>query len=176
MRRLLKFLHTMGAIGMMGAMAAMLVILSFTPAPAGSVNHYALMRITLGGVAEWLLLPSMTLVLLSGIGSMAITPAFHGAGWVMLKLVSGLLIFKGILLSIQGSAQKEAALSAGALAGDVDPVLLGGDLGSEWGALWVVMVIATANVVLGVWRPRLSRAPKPKPATVRPDEEPGTPV
>ena len=171
MRRLLKFLHTMGAIGMMGAMAAMLVILSFTPEPAGSLNDYALMRVTLGGVAEWLLLPSMTLVLLSGLWSMAITPAFHSAGWVILKLVSGLLVFKGILLSIQGPAQKEATLSAGALAGDVDPALLGSDLGSEWGALWVVMVIATANVVLGVWRPRFSRVPKP--AAARPNEDAG---
>ena len=77
-------------------------------------------------------------------------------------------------MSIQGPARKEAALSAGVLAGDVDPALLGGDLGSKWGALWVVMVLATANVVLGVWRPRFSRVPKP--ATVRRNEDPGAPV
>ena len=106
MRRLLKFLHTMGAIGMMGAMAAMLVILSFTPEPAGSVDDYALMRVTLGGVAEWLLLPSMTLVLLSGLWSMAITPAFNSAGWEILKQVTRLLDYKRKHWSSQGPANK----------------------------------------------------------------------
>ena len=164
MRRLLKFLHTMGAIGMMGAMAAMLIILAFTPLP-DSLNDYTVLRITLGGVAEWLLLPSMTVVLLSGLWSMAITPAFHNAGWVLLKLVSGLIVFKGVLFSIQGPAQREAALSAGVLDGQMDPAVLGHSTSGEWGALWVIMVVATANVVLGVWRPRLSRVRKARPAT-----------
>ena len=36
MRRLLKFLHTMGAIGMMGSMAALLVMMMAAPAPANA--------------------------------------------------------------------------------------------------------------------------------------------
>jgi hypothetical protein len=151
-----KFLHTMGAIGFTGALAAQIILLTFTPAP-DSLEAYAQMRMAMGGIAQWLLLPSFTIVLFTGLWSMAITPAFHSAGWVLIKLASGILVFKGTLLSIQGPAEKEAELSAMALAGEIDTAALGHAMGEEWGALWVILFIAVANVVLGVWRPRFSR-------------------
>jgi hypothetical protein len=86
----------------------------------------------------------------------------------VLKLVSGLIVFKGVLFSIQGPAEKEAELSAGVLAGQMDPAVLGSLTTGEWGALWVIMAVATANVVLGVWRPRLSRAHNARAAS-KPD-------
>ncbi len=43
MRRLLKFLHTMGSIGLMGAMAALLVMFSVAPPPS-QLAGYALIR------------------------------------------------------------------------------------------------------------------------------------
>jgi hypothetical protein len=48
MRRLMKFMHTMGAIGLMGAMASLLELFSFIPAPT-SLSEYALMRAAMGG-------------------------------------------------------------------------------------------------------------------------------
>lgn len=156
MRRLLKFLHTMGAIGMIGAMAALIVLLSFTPEPS-SLAEYARMRMAMGGIAEWLLLPSLGLALVSGLWSMAFTPAFHNAGWVWVKLALGVLMFEGTLMAVQGPAQKEAALSASALAGELDPALLGAAMQAEWASLWVIIGVATANVVLGVWRPKFTR-------------------
>lgn len=30
-------------------------------------------------------------------------------------------------------------------------------LHSEWGPLWVILAICIANIVLGIWRPRLRR-------------------
>jgi hypothetical protein len=114
----------------------------------------------MGGIAERLLLPSLALVLVSGLWSMAITRAFHNAGWVMAKLALGVVMFKGALLSVQGPVQKEAALSARALAGELDTAALGTVMHSEWAAFWVVLLIATANVVLGVWRPKFSRRHK----------------
>jgi hypothetical protein len=48
---------------------------------------------------------------------------------------------------------------AKALAGQADPATLAGSLGSESGTLSVMLAIATLNVVLGIWRPRLSRLP-----------------
>lgn len=156
MRRLIKFLHTMGPIGIMGAMAALIVLIVIAP-PIDALAAYAQNREAMRAIAEWLLLPSLGLVLFSGLWSMAVTTAFHNAGWVWVKLASGILVFKGTLLSIQGPAQKEAELSAAALAGEIDPALLGHAAGEEWGTLWVIMVIAIANVVLGVWRPRFER-------------------
>jgi hypothetical protein len=111
----------------------------------------------MGGIAAWLLLPSLALVLVSGLWSMAITRAFHNAGWVLAKLALGVVMFKGVLLSVQGPVQTEAARSAQALAGELDPAVLGTVMHNEWAAVWVVLLIATANVVLGVWRPKFSR-------------------
>ncbi|MGB5202462.1 MAG: hypothetical protein WBN68_19320 [Sedimenticolaceae bacterium] len=157
MRPLLKFLHTMGAIGMIGAMASLLILLTFTPEPS-SLNEYARIRMAMGGIAEWLLLPSLGLALFSGLWSMGYTASFHNAGWVWAKLALGVVMFEGTLLAVQGPAQREAELSARALAGELDPAELGGAMAAEWGSLWVVLGVATANVVLGVWRPKFSRS------------------
>lgn len=147
----------MGTIGLMGALAALLVLLSSLPDPTTSLGEYVVLRAAMGGIAKWLLLPSLALVLVSGLWSMAITRAFQSAGWALAKLALGVVMFKGVLMSVQGPVQKEAALSAQALAGELDPAVLGTVMHSEWAACWVVLLIATANVVLGVWRPRLSR-------------------
>lgn len=145
----------MGAIGLMGAMAALIIMLVVIPAPT-ELAAYAQHRGLMGKIAEWLLLPSLALVLVSGLWSMALTRGFLNAGWVWVKLATGILVFKGVLLSIQGPAEGEAKLSAAALAGDVDPGLLGSRIGEEWGVLWVMMAVAVANVVLAIWRPRFS--------------------
>ena len=154
----MKFLHTMGAIGLMGAMACLLVLLSFTPAPA-SLSEYALMRVAMGGIATWIFLPSLGLTLIAGLLAMGINRAYHNAGWAWVKLFSGLLVFEWGLAAIQGPMQQEAELSARAVAHEVDPATLGASLGAEWNSLWVMLAIATANVILGIWRPRLTRLP-----------------
>lgn len=156
MRRLVKFLHTMGAIGLMGAMAALLILVVLMPEPA-ALEAYVTHRAIMGKIAEWLLLPSLGVVLLSGLWSMAITRAFLHAGWVWVKLATGILVFKGVMISIQGPAEQEAILSARALAGTFDPAQLGQRISEEWAVLWVMMLVAVANVVLGVWRPRMSK-------------------
>jgi hypothetical protein len=62
-RRAMKFMHVIGAIGQMGAMACLLVLLSFVPAPT-SLSEYSLMRGAMGGIATWIFLPSLGLVLI----------------------------------------------------------------------------------------------------------------
>jgi uncharacterized membrane protein len=156
MRRWVKFLHSMGAIGLMGAMASLIILVVLIPDPT-ALEAYANHRAVMGKIAEWLLLPSLGIVLVSGLWSMAITPAFQHAGWVWIKLATGILVFKGVLLSIQGPAEQEALLSEQVLAGTADASQLGLRIGEEWGVLWVMMIVAIANVVLGIWRPRMSR-------------------
>ena len=157
MRRFLKFLHTIGAIGLMGAMASLLVLQSVAP-PPGSLAGYAVSRGAMGAIAVWLLLPSLTLTLVAGLLAIAFNHGYQNAGWAWLKLATGILIFEGAL-RVQGSMQDEADRSAKALAGQVDPATLAASLGAERLTLWLLLVIATANVVLGVWRPRLTRHP-----------------
>jgi hypothetical protein len=158
LRRLVKFLHTMGAIGLMGAMACLIVLLSFVPAPA-SLSEYALLRATMAAIATWIFLPSLGLTLIAGLLAMGINRAYHNAGWAWIKLFSGLLVFEWGLAAIQGPMQQEAELSARAVAHEIDPATLGASLGAEWNSLWIMLAIATANVILGIWRPRLTRLP-----------------
>jgi hypothetical protein len=152
----MKFLHTMGAIGLMGAMASLLVLFSFTPAPT-SLPEYAMMRAAMGGVATWIFLPSLGLTLISGLLAIAVNRGYHSAGWAWAKLLSGVLVFEWGFAAVQGPMQEEAELSARALAHEVDPSTLATSLGPEWKSLWVLLAIATANVILGIWRPRLTR-------------------
>ena len=152
----------MGAIGLMGAMACLVVMLSVTPPPT-SLAGYALMRGAMGAVASWVFLPSLALTLLAGLLAIA-QRAFHNAGWAWAKLATGILMFEGGLVHVQGAIQQEAELSAGAVAGRIDPAILAGSLDSERNILWVLLAVATANVVFGIWRPRLMPRPAVQPA------------
>ncbi len=155
MRRLLKFLHTMGAIGLMGAMACLLVLAMFAPPPA-SLAGYALMYGAMAKIATWILLPSLAATLIAGLLAIAWNRAFHDARWAWMKLATGVLVFEGGLVYVQGPINEEAERSASALAGHL-PVAELGSYGAQQGTLWVLLAVATANVVLGVWRPRLKR-------------------
>jgi hypothetical protein len=157
MRKLLKFLHTLGGIGLTGALAVQLLMLQSMPETSDLIA-YAAAREQMGVVATWLLFPSLALVLVSGLLSMAWTDAFHGAGWVWMKLALGVSVFEGTLIAVQGPAKREAARAAQALAGEFDPALLGATAMSEYKSTLVILGVAIANVVLAVWRPRFERS------------------
>lgn len=153
MRKATKFLHTMAAIGFTGGLAALIVLHLSLPAPT-ELQQFAALRIAMGAVAEWILLPSTLLVLVSGLLSMAVTPAFQNQGWALAKLASGILIFEGTLVYVQGPMEKAADRARAALAGELPVAELGATLQPEWSSFWIIMAVAVANVVLGVWRPR----------------------
>ena len=113
----------------------------------------------MGGIATWIFLPSLGLVLISGLLAIALNPAYHSAGWAWAKLLSGVLVFEWGFAAVQGPMQEEAELSAKVLAHEADPAALAASLGAEWNSLWVLLAVATANVILGIWRPRLTRLP-----------------
>jgi hypothetical protein len=142
----------------MGAMACLLVLFSFIPSPT-SLSEYALMRAAMGGIATCIFLPSLGLTLIAGLMAMAFNRAYQNAGWAWAKLLSGVLVFEWGFAAIQGPMQQEAELSARVLAHEADAAMLAASLGPEWKSLLVMLALATANVVLGIWRPRLTRLP-----------------
>ena len=156
MRRLLKFLHTMGAIGLMGSMACLGVLMISCPPPT-DLAGYALIHGAMAAIGKWIFYPSLALTLVAGLLAIAANRAFHNAGWAWAKLASGILVFEGGLVRVQGPIQEEAERSASALAGHLDPATLTGSYGGEDVSIWVLLAVATANVVLGVWRPRFTR-------------------
>ncbi|MFK8043295.1 hypothetical protein [Congregibacter sp.] len=153
MRKALKFLHTIGGIGLTGALVVQLLMLQNMP-PVDSLLAYATARGQMGLISQWVLFPSLAIVLVSGLLSMAWTDAFHGQGWVWMKLALGISVFEGTLIAVQGPAVREASRAAQALAGEFDPALLGVTAMSEWKSTLVILGVAIANVVLAVWRPR----------------------
>lgn len=168
MKRLLKFLHTVGAIGVLGALAAHLVLVAI--APGDSPTAFAAVRSGIYAISRWILLPSLLIVLTSGLFAMAIHRPFMEARWAWLKAFTGISMFEGTLNAVQSNAQRGAELAARALEGNGDPASMAALLHHEWMGLWTIGAIAMANVALGVWRPRLrgkstSAASAPTPET-----------
>jgi hypothetical protein len=160
MRRTLKFLHSIAAIGMTGALAAHIILLAVSPEPS-SLEAYAAMREGIAAITRYLLLPSLTLVLFTGLLALGMHTPFHNAGWAWVKAAMGLWIFQGTLKGIEGPAKQAAMVSARALQEEIDPQILQDLMRTEWGSLWVILALAVANVAIAIWRPRLGRKPAP---------------
>ncbi len=144
-----KTLHDVASITFGGALAACLVINQM--ASRESVAEFAAARQTLAVIAQYLLVPSMGVVVLSGLLALAATRAYMNAGWAWLKALLGLAVFEAALVVV-GSKEKQAAI----VAAFPDPDLLNTLLRSERNTLWLLVVLCIINVVLAVWRPRLS--------------------
>lgn len=147
-RRSLKALHEISAIGVGGGFAACLVI--GLTASTTSIVEFAAARQAIAAIARYVLMPSLAVVLITGMLSIAATRAFHDAGWAWAKALLGLSVFEATLVTVGASVrQAEIATAAG------DPGLLASLLHSERNTLWLLLVLCVANVVLAVWRPRL---------------------
>ncbi len=158
MRRTLKFLHEVGGAGLMGAVAAQ-AILSFAADGRGPLE-YAAMRHAILLISEWLLIPSLLVVLVSGLASIAAHHPFQKAGWAWIKLLTTVLVLEGTLVAVQGPAQEAAAISAQIAAGDTTHAAdLPAVIRHERGGLGVVTLLSLANIALAVWRPRWRRRP-----------------
>jgi len=157
-RLLMKFLHSMGAIGMMGAIAALLVLIRLVPKPLSLPEHASAYR-AMADIANYILYPSMVVTVIAGLLAIAINRGFHNAGWAWVKMASGILVFEGSLVSIIGPIGAEARRSSEALLGQIDPATLVSIESSLGASLWVMLGVSTANVVFGIWRPRLTRIP-----------------
>ena len=162
-RRTVKFLHTFTGLGLVGGLAAYMLVLWAGP-PVPSLSEYAAMRTSLAAVSKWLILPSMLGVVVSGLIAMALNFSYMEAPWAWLKLLSGVLVFEGSLGGIDGPAQATALLSAQALAGEVDAATLAAGIKDEWIAFWTLLFLSAANIALATWRPKFKRRQQPKPA------------
>lgn len=153
LRRILKLLHEIGSAGVLGAFAASIVLI--VKVPTQSVVAYAAVRQSIAAISQWLLVPSLAIVLLSGLLAIAATDAYKDAGWVWVKALLGISMFEGTLLTVGASARHAAEFAALAAEGHGDPAQLAQVLHTEWGGLWLLLLLSVANIVLAVWRPRL---------------------
>jgi hypothetical protein len=147
-RRSLKALHEIAAFGSGGGLAACLII--GATANTASPAEFAAARQLIAAIAHYLLLPSLAVVLVTGMLAIAATRAFHDAGWAWVKALLGLSVFEATLVTIGASSRQAELAAAGA-----DPSLLASLLHSERNTLLLLLALTVANVVLAVWRPRL---------------------
>ncbi|WP_372423377.1 DUF2269 family protein [Salinarimonas chemoclinalis] len=157
MRKLVKILHTIAAGGLIGGLGAYAVLL--VAGPQETADAYADLRQSIAVLSNWVVLPSLAVALVSGLLSMIVHRPFQDAGWVWIKAGLGILMFKGTLTIVSAKADYAATMAARMAAGEAPPDALADMIRLEWGTLAVVFAIAVANVVLGIWRPRLVRLP-----------------
>ena len=157
-RRTVKFLHTFTGLGLVGGLAAYMLVLWAGP-PVTSLSEYAAMRTSLAAVSKWLIMPSMLGVIVSGLIAMALNFSYMEAPWAWLKLLSGVLVFEGSLGGIDGPAQAAALLSAQAVNGEIDAATLAAGIKNEWLAFWTLLFLSAANIALATWRPKFKRRP-----------------
>jgi hypothetical protein len=139
----------------LGSFAACLVLV--TTAPTQSPVGYAAVRQGIAAISKWLLVPSLAVVVTSGLLAIAANKAYVEAGWAWLKAALGIGMFEGTLLTVSGSARRAADLSAAAAAGQVDAAQLQAVVHTERGGLWLLLALSIANVIIAVWRPRFAR-------------------
>ncbi|MES3010853.1 MAG: hypothetical protein V4738_08720 [Pseudomonadota bacterium] len=110
MRLLLKFLHQLGVIGFMGALAAQLVLVL----AAGDAATQLPWRQAAAQVSGWLVMPALLLATVTGLLLMMVHPPFMAARWVWAKALLGMVV--GALLLLPGASFETVAFGASLLA------------------------------------------------------------
>ncbi len=154
-RRLFKLLHEIGAIGLTGAFATCLVMAM--KKPDEPLLAYAAVREQIVVVTQWILMPSLALVVVSGFLAMLVQPAYYDAGWVWVKAALGLSLFEGTLAVAGNAGHRAAELSALAATTHAGSAELTEAVHAERVTLWLLLAVCLANIVLAVWRPRFFR-------------------
>jgi len=152
-KRLMKFFHEIGTVGVMGAVATQ-IVLSHVGASSSPEDH-AVIRQAIAVMCRWLLLPSLLLVLSSGMLAMAINRAFHSADWAWIKALMTPLVFEAVLVAVDSPARAAAELSSRVASGDASAeAALAEALWHEQGGLWITMLLFAAQIALAIWRPK----------------------
>lgn len=162
MRRALKLLHTLASCGLIGGLACYAVILLY--APQDTPAAYADARQAIQAISNYILLPSLAVALVSGLLAMAVHTPFQDMRWVWIKALLGIGMFEATLAIIGSKADYAAKVSREIAAGAAKSNELAAALASEWNSLFAILVLSVANVVLGIWRPRLAKRPLPSDA------------
>jgi hypothetical protein len=143
-----KAVHDIASIGFGGGLAACLVI--HLTANRASSAEFAAARHVFAAIAQYLLVPSMAVVVVSGLIAMMATRGYQDAGWAWVKAVLGISVFVATVRVVGGSSnQAELGVAA------TDPAMLDAMLRSERNMLWLLIALCVVNVVLAVWRPKM---------------------
>lgn len=153
--RVVKVIHFLGLVGFVGGLAASAVLTGFADqAPPGVL---AALRLAIAEVGESLVVPSLILVIVSGMLLVVARPTLVHARWVWAKAVIAVLMAVISLAVVQPGVRRAAVLASEAALGTPvrDAMVLATSAESLGGM--AVMLLALAALVLAVWRPRLGQ-------------------
>ena len=143
-----KAVHDFASISFGGGLVACLVINLM--ANRASPSEFASARHLFAAIAQYVLIPSMAVVVVSGLVAMMATRGYQDAGWAWVKAALGVTVFAATCMVV-GASTQQAELAVAA----ADPGLLAAMLRSERNLLWLLILLCVVNVVLAVWRPKM---------------------
>lgn len=152
MRKSVKVIHTLAACGMIGGLVGYLVLVRY--GLQGTPVQYADLRQAISVLCDHLVVPAMLVTILSGFLSMLVHKPFWRAGWVWVKALTAIGIFEATMAAVKWKAGFAAETSLKIASGEAPASALE-DIDREWGAVAVVIALAVANVIVGVWHPRV---------------------
>jgi hypothetical protein len=168
MRKAVKILHSLASCGLIGGLAAYMVVLVWSP--QATPSQYADMRQAIAAISNYILVPSLGVALVTGLVAMMVQRAFQEMRWVWVKALLGFAMFEATLAVIQGKANEGLSLAQKVATGAETAEALKVALSSEWTSLYAIMALSLAQVILGVWRPALYRRKSPVTRTAQAGE------
>lgn len=126
-------------------------------APQDTASTYADVRLTISHLCNYILIPSLAVILVTGLLSMAAHRPFQEKRWVWIKALLGLSLFESTLAIVQSKANYAAKISLQIAQGAAKSDALNEALSAEWYSLGAIMALSIANIILGVWRPKLKK-------------------
>lgn len=132
----MKLLHTIGSCGLVGGLLASIVLLV---APAQNTRTVDVDVIAMADLSRYLIFPSLAVVLLTGLLAMVVHRPFQEMRWVWVKVLLGVTVFEAALGVIAGARDKSGLADTSAAVYEIGALLL----------------LALANILLAIWRPRL---------------------
>ena len=158
-KNLIKLLHYASLVGLAGGILVSLVLADTVDAtsPSATASIHAAIALICGAV----IVPSMIVMLLTGMLLVVAKPHLIGARWVWVKAVLGLVTGAVILLALQPAVNAAASISATGALGEAAPGPLANVVASEHAAAWWTLGLVLIAMVIAVWRPRFGR-PAPR--------------
>jgi uncharacterized membrane protein len=153
---LMKVLHLASVAAFGGALLVTLFLADDVKQvqPGG----FAAVRQAIASIGETIVLPSLIVLLLTGILLLVARPMLIGARWVWAKAAIGLAIGALAIFVVQPATRIAAAIATEAAIGTPGLVPLQRALDAEQFGVSVNLALLLAAVTLAVWRPRLGAA------------------